>query len=222
MATNTKAAETPAENLIRFNIRNAKYAFPTPDGGYGEFVPMGTSTKLALEIDASEKEIFGDGECIINYTNEKWQKGTLTQNNVCNAYEIACGRKLLLENGLADVKPTKNTPHVIYFEVCEMDGNNEISVAKCMLYGVTSTRPSESYDQNNGDINESSFDTPLKIKGIKALAADGKVYVDSKGNNKIVWRLTKTPDMAGYADFGKTVVIPKMLAGAETETGAGA
>lgn len=212
--TNTQAAATPAQNLIRFNIRNAKYAFPTADGGWSDFVYMGTSTKMALETDSSEKEVYGDGECIIYYVNEKGKTGTLTQNNICNAYEIACGRKILLENGLADIKPTKNTPHVIYFEVCEMDGDNEISVAKCMLYGVTSTRPSESYDQNNGEINESSFDVPLKIKGIKVLAADGSVYVDEKGNNRLVWQLTKTPDMDGYADFGNEVVVPKMKAAA--------
>lgn len=209
---NAKEAATPKQNLIRFNIRNAKYAFPTADGGYSDFVSMGTSTKMALETDASEKEVYGDGECIIHYNNEKGKTGTLTQNNICTAYEIACGRKALLENGLADVKPTKNTPHVIYFEICEMDGENEISVAKCMLYGVTSTRPSESYDQNNGDINESSFDTPLKIKGIDALTSDDKVYVDEKGNTRRVWQLMKTPDMEGYADFGKEVVIPKMAA----------
>lgn len=212
--TNTQAAATPAQNLIRFNIRNAKYAFPTDDGGWSDFVSMGTSTKMALETDSSEKEVFGDGECIIYYVNEKGKTGTLTQNNICNAYEIACGRKILLENGLADIKPTKNTKHVIYFEVCEMDGDNEISVAKCMLYGVTSTRPSESYNQNNGEINESSFDVPLKIKGIKVLAADGSVYVDEKGNNRLVWQLTKTPDMDGYADFGNEVVVPKMKAAA--------
>ena len=211
---NVNAAATPAQNLIRFNIRNAKYAFPTADGGWGDFVPMGTSTKMALETDSSEKEVYGDGECIIHYVNEKGKTGPLTQNNICNAYEIACGRKELFDNGLADIKPTKNTPHIIYFEVCEMDGDNEISVAKTMLYGVTSTRPSESYDQNNGEINESSFDTPLKIKGIKALAADGKEYVDAKGNNRVVWQLTKTPDMEGYADFGNEVVIPKMRAAA--------
>lgn len=214
---NTNAAATPAQNLIRFNIRNAKYTFPTPDGGWGDFVSMGTSTKMALETDSSEKEVYGDGECIIHYVNEKSKTGTLTQNNICNAYEIACGRKILLENGLADIKPTKNTPHVVYFEVCEMDGDNEISVAKCMLYGVTSTRPSESYDQNNGEINESTFDLPLVVSGVLMLAADGKVYTDAKGNNVRVWQLVKTPEMDGYATFGDEVVIPKMLAGAATQ-----
>lgn len=219
---NSKAAETPAKNLIRFNIRNAKFAFPDGSGGYGAFVPMGTSTKMALETDTAEKEVYGDGECIVHYINEKGKTGTLTQNNICDAYEIACGRQVMTADGLAQVKPTKNTPHIVYFETCAMDGDNEISVAKCMLYGVTSTRPSESYDQNNGDINESSFDVPLKIKGVKALAADGKVFVDAKGNNRIVWQLTKTPDMDGYADFGNEVIIPKLLAGAKTDTNAGA
>ena len=80
--TNSKAA-TPAKNLIRFNIRNAKYAFPADNGEYGDFVPMGTSTKMALETDSSEKEVYGDGECIIHYINEKGKTGTLTQNNIC-------------------------------------------------------------------------------------------------------------------------------------------
>lgn len=219
---NSKAAETPAKNLIRFNIRNAKFAFPDGSGGYGAFVPMGTSTKMALETDMAEKEVYGDGECIVHYINEKGKTGTLTQNNICDAYEIACGRQVMTADGLAQVKPTKNTPHIVYFETCAMDGDNEISVAKTMLYGVTSTRPAENYDQNNGDINESSFDVPLKIKGVKALAADGKVFVDAKGNNRIVWQLTKTPDMDGYADFGNEVIIPKLLAGAKTDTNAGA
>ena len=219
---NSKAAETPAKNLIRFNIRNAKFAFPDGSGGYGAFVPMGTSTKMALETDTAEKEVYGDGECIVHYINEKGKTGTLTQNNICDAYEIACGRQVMTADGLAQVKPTKNTPHIVYFETCAMDGDNEISVAKTMLYGVTSTRPAENYDQNNGDINESSFDVPLKIKGVKALAADGKVFVDAKGNNRIVWQLTKTPDMGGYADFGNEVIIPKLLAGAKTDTNAGA
>ena len=39
---NTNAAATPAQNLIRFNIRNAKYAFPTPDGGWGDVNENGT------------------------------------------------------------------------------------------------------------------------------------------------------------------------------------
>lgn len=211
------AATTPDKNLIRFNVRNARYAFPTADGGWGDFLPFGTATKMALETDSSTKDVYGDGEVIIHYVNEKGKTATLTLNNICNEYEIACGRKIVTADGLADIKPTKSTPHVVYFEIFEMNGNNEISVAKVMLYNVTSSRPAEGYDQNNGEINESTFDVPLIVSGVPMLAADGKVYVDTKGNNVRVWQLIKTPDMEGYAEFGKAVVIPKMLAGADTE-----
>ncbi|MCM1441045.1 MAG: hypothetical protein NC131_17860 [Roseburia sp.] len=211
-----KTAATPTQNLIRFNVRNARYAFPTADGGWDKFAPFGTATKMALETDASTKDVYGDGKVIVHYNNEKGKTATLTLNNICNEYEIACGRKIMTADGLADIKPTKSTPHVVYFEIFEMNGDNEISVAKCMLYNATSTRPAESYDQNNGEINESTFDLPLTISGVPMLAADGKVYVDAKGNNVRVWQLVKTPEMDGYAEFGDEVVIPKMLAGTET------
>lgn len=215
--TQSKAAATPEKNLIRFNVRNARYAFPTADGSWGDFAPFGTATKIAIENDETTKDVYGDGEVIIHYVNEKGKTATLTLNTLCNEYEIACGRKIMTADGLADIKPAKSTPHVVYFEICEMNGNNEISVAKVMLYNVTSSRPAESYDQNNGDINESTFDVPFIVGGVPMLAADGKVYVDAKGNNVRVWQLLKTPDMEGYAEFGDTVVIPKMQAGNETQ-----
>lgn len=211
-----KAATTPEKNLIRFNIKNVKYAFPATDGGFTDFAPMGTASKLAIETDASEKSIYGDGKRIIHYNNEKGKTGTVSLNTICNEYEIACGRKKRLDVGLADIKPTKNVPHVLYYEICEMNGENEISVAKGMLYGVTSTRPAESYDQTTDDINESSFDLPLVIDGTPLLAADGSVYKDAKGNEVSVWGVIVTPDMDGYADFGKEVVLPKNGTSAET------
>ena len=71
------------KNLIRFNVRNVKYALPDGKGGFLPFVDMGTSTKLALEVDSSTKDIYGDGRRIIHYVNEKGKTGTLTQNNIC-------------------------------------------------------------------------------------------------------------------------------------------
>ena len=213
--TQAKAAETPAKNLIRFNIQNMKYAFPTADGGFSAFESLGTAKKLALEVDASDKQIYGDGECIIYYNNEKGKTGTATLNMICDAYEIACGRKMKLAVGLADIKPTKNVSHVIYYEICEMNGDNEITVAKGMLFGVKSTRPSESYDQTTDDINESSFDLPLIIKGTPLLDADGSEYKDAKGNKITVWNVLVTPDMAGYETFGDKVELPKKGTDAE-------
>ena len=198
------------KNLIRFNVRNVKYALPDGNGGFLPFVSMGTSTKLALEVDSSTKDIYGDGRRIIHYVNEKGKTGTLTQNNICDEYEIAMGRKIKTAKGLADIKPTKSVSHVLYFEIEQMDGDNAISIAKTMLYGVTSSRPSEDYDQTTDDLNESSFELPLVIDGTPLLAADGKVYKDEKGNDARVWQLTATPDDPDYDTFGDEVILPTL------------
>ncbi len=198
------------KNLIRFNVRNVKYALPDGNGGFLPFASLGTSTKLALETDSSTKDIYGDGRRIIHYVNEKGKTGTITQNNICDDYEIAMGRKIKTKKGLADIKPTKSVSHVVYFEIEEMDGDNAISVAKTMIYGVTSSRPAENYDQTTDDINESSFDLPLVIDGTPLLSADGKPYKDAKGNEVRVWQMTVTPDDPDYDTFGETVELPEM------------
>ena len=166
------------KTLVRFNVQNVKYAVPTAQGSFGAFQDMGTSMKLALENDSSVKKIYGDGRRIVHIVNEKGKTATLTQNNVCDAYEIAMGRKIKTKQGLADIKQVKNISHVIYFETCGIDEDGATVLAKTMLYGVTSTRPAESFDQTTDDINESSFDTALEIGGTPLLAANGQKYLD--------------------------------------------
>ena len=130
------------KTLVRFNVQNVKYAVPTAQGSFGAFQDMGTSMKLALENDSSVKKIYGDGRRIVHIVNEKGKTATLTQNNVCDAYEVAMGRKIKTKQGLADIKQVKNISHVIYFETCGIDEDGATVLAKTMLYGVTSTPPS--------------------------------------------------------------------------------
>ena len=203
------------KTLVRFNVQNLKYA--TFDGSkYGTPVAygIGAARKMALETDTANKKIFGDGRVIYVLMNEKCKNGTMSTNNVDNDYEIAMGRKMKVSNGLADVAPQVSVMHAIYFETCGAAGDGSKPIAKTWLYGVTSTRPAESFDQNTEDINESSFDTPLVINGTEILASDGKtVYKDPKtGNAIIAWQMTVVPGDAGYDTFENAVVLPTMAA----------
>lgn len=200
------------KTLVRFNIQNLKFATRQEDGAYGTPVPYGTAIKIALEADSSNKEIFGDGRRICVIVNEKGKTGTMTINNISDEYEIAMGRKIRTGTGLADIKQQKNVIHAIYFETCGLDEDGSMPVAKTWLYGVTSSRPAESFDQNTNDINESSFDTALKIEGTPLIAVNGEPYKDDRGNVVIVWQMTVTPGDEGYDEFGDAVVIPKMSA----------
>lgn len=198
------------KTLVRFNVQNIKYATLTNGGTYGTPVAYGTATKMALEPDSSVKKIFGDGRRICSIVNDKGKTGTMTTNNVNDDYEVAMGRKLRTKNGLAEIKQRKNVVHAIYFETCGYDEDGGLPVAKTWLYGVTSSRPAESFDQNTDDVNESTFDTALEIAGVELKGSDGKVWKDEKGNDVIVWQMTVTPDDEGYDTFGDSVVLPEM------------
>lgn len=201
------------KTLVRFNIQNIKYAVLN-GSSYATPVAYGSARKMALETDTANKKIFGDGRVIYVLMNEKCKNGTMTTNNISDDYEIAVGRKLRASNGLVDIAPQVSVPHAIYFETCGAAGDGSKPVAKTWLYGVTSTRPSESYDQNTEDINESSFDTPLVISGTEVLASDGKtLYKDpTTGNTVVAWQMTVVPGDPGYETFGNAVVLPQMQA----------
>ena len=197
-------------NLVRFNIQNAKYAIGTKVESFG------TSIKMALETDSSAKPIYGDGKIVCMLVNERGKNAVLTLNNICDAYEIAMGRKMKTSEGLADIKQIKVVEHNIYFEICNItktsDGNTKTTVAKTWLFGCVSTqRPSESYDQTTTDINESTFEISFVVNGTNLLNAEGTAnYVDADGNELIALQVTKVPGDEGYDTFGNSVPKPKV------------
>ena len=199
------------KTLVRFNVQGVKWAMLV-DGKYGTPKPYGTATKIALEPDSSVKKIFGDGKRIASIVNDKGKTGTLSTNNVNDDFEVDMGRKMLLKKGIASIKQQKLPVIAVYCETCGLDEDNSMPLAKTWVYGVTSpTAPSESFDQNTDDINESTFDTALEIAGVELKDAAGAVYKDPKtGRDVMVWQMTATPDDPDFETFGDEVVLPVM------------
>lgn len=201
--------------LVRFNIQNVKYAMLN-NGVYGTPINYGTSRSIALEPNQSVKDIYGDGKRICSIIADKGKTGTLTTNNVSDDFEIAVGRKIKTKNGIADISQTKNPIFALYFEVSGINDDGTMPLAKTWLYGVTSpTRPSETFNQSEDDINESTFDTVLTIAGTNLKTANGEIYKDDKGNEIMVWQQTVMPNDEGYDTYGDAVVLPTMPANNE-------
>lgn len=202
-------SKTRKKTLVRFNVQGVKWAMLV-DGKYGTPKSYGTATKIALEPDSSVKKIFGDGKRIASIINDKGKTSTLSTNNINDDFEVDMGRKMLLKKGIASIKQQKLPVFALYFETCGLDENNDMPLAKTWVYGVTSsTAPSESFDQNTDDINESTFDTALEIAGTELKDASGAVVKDPKtGRDVMVWQLTATPDDEDFDTFGDAVVMP--------------
>lgn len=196
---------------VRFNIRNAKYALLKANGTYETPVDFGTSTKISLEPDSSTKVIYGDGRKIATIISDKGKTGTLTLNNLCEAFEIAMGRRIQTSVGVAEIAQQSTPTFALYFEVTGYNDGKQETI-KTWIYGVTSpTPPSEEYDQTEDDINESTFDLEFEIAGCDMLDANGeKVAVDDNGNEIRVWKLAVEPGEEGYDNFGDAVVIPQL------------
>ena len=203
------------KTLVRFNIQGVKWAMLV-DGKYGTPKSYGTATKNALEHDSIVKKIFGDGKRIANIVNDKGKTSTLSTNNVNDDFEVDMGRKMLLKNGIASIKQQKLPVFALYFETCGLDEDNSMPLAKTWVYGVTSpTAPSESFDQNTDDINESTFDTALEIAGVELKDAADAIYKDPKtGRDVMVWQMTATPDEPDFETYGDEVVLRGLDEGA--------
>jgi len=200
------------KELVRFNIKNAKYSTKSGNS-WGSFVSFGSSKKFASSIDGTTKDIFGDGRRILGLTNERKKNLELTLNTLCEAYEIAMGRKIQTAQGLAEIRQINNIEHVIYFETEAYDEDGKKYTAKTMVYGVTSpTRPSEEYNQTTEEVNESEFVYPLVCNGVVLKTSGGDDYKDANGNIVYCWQQTVTPSDSGYATFGDTVIMPSMPA----------
>lgn len=197
------------KSLIKFNIKNAKYAVKTGDN-YASPVAFGTSRNISLEPVFNTKEIYGDGEIIAEMASDLGKKGKLGVNNIDNAYEIAMERKKEIADGLADISVRRLVKHAIYFETYELQADEKVTIAKTWLLNVTSSRPTESYEQTTDNINESTFEYDLTIRGDILKDSQGTSdYKDANGMTYRVYQLTKVPTDDGYDTFENTVPVPK-------------
>lgn len=201
------------KTLLRFNIKNAKYALKKSDGSYEAPVAFGYSDSISLDSDYSEKSIYGDGRKICTIPNDKGKTGNLVLLTLDEAYELAMQRRMQTSKGVAEIKQLASVEHAIYFEFDYMGEDQILKTAKTIIYGVTSGRPSQAYNQTTDDINNQNTTYPLTIKGVPLMASTGgTAYKDSKGNTIYVWQETAVPEDTGYANFGTTITAPQAKA----------
>lgn len=198
------------KTLVRFNIKNAKYAVKTADG-YGAVVPFGYSDSISLEADYSEKIIYGDGRKVAIIPNDRGKTGSLVLLAIDEAYEMAMKRRMKTMNGTAEVKQLSAVEHAIYFETEYMEEDGSVMTAKTILYGVTSGRPSEAFNQTTDDVNNNNVSYPITIKGEEIMDSTGKnAYKDEDGNVLRAWQETVVPGDSGYDTFGTTISVPRI------------
>lgn len=196
--------------MVRFNAKNLKYSIPTAPKTYPAPIDIAYATSVTLEADYNETKLYGDGMVIGIIGDDKGKTGTIGVTNIEDAYEVDCGRSLLLDDGsYGDIQQRATIEHAIYFEVDALDEGVQKTV-KFWMFGCITGKAGETYQQTEDDPTINSYEYPLTVLGqnLEAnLSTDD--YVDANGNNVKVYRMKSLPGDANYDTFGDSVPTPK-------------
>lgn len=193
--------------LLRYNVKNVKYAIKE-NNKYGEVKDLSYVDSISLEPQYEETKVYGDGEIIGVIPNDKGLSGKLKVININEEYEKDCGRLLGIKNGTASIQQRKATEQAIYFEVDATTEDGKIETIKNWIYGVTTGKPSETFDQTKDAPTINQYEYNLTIKG-ELLRSGLDLYIDkATGNTVKVYWLKSAPTSDGYATFEKAVPTP--------------
>ena len=202
------------KTLIGFNVKNGQFAIE--DSIY----PLSWLVKFSKDKNISTKPIYGDGELQTTLVNDKGYTGLLGLTAQDDEYNKALGMYKNIDGGVAEVKQLDIIDHSLYFETQKMI-NGKNYTKKVWVFGVETSAPSESIDQNTDDINQSTVEYSITIKGINLKAADGvSDYKDAETGSEVkVFTYSKMPSDSDYDTFEDSVPVPKMpdTVGAITE-----
>jgi len=199
------------QQMVKFNVKNVKYAVKSGLGVYGTVKDLAYAESLNLEADYNETKLYGDGYVIGILGNDKGKTGTLGVINIEDDYEVDCGRALLINGGIADVQQRKSVRHAIYYEIEAFEEGQTITI-KNWLFGCITGKPNESYEQTKDDPTINTYEYPLTVLGENLLDSTGaEEFTDDYGNTIKVFRKTTYPGDADYDGFEDAVPAPKAL-----------
>lgn len=195
--------------MFKFNVKNVKYAVPV-EGVFGTPKDLAYANSISLEADYEETKLFGDGQILAILGDDKGKTGTLSVVNIEKDYEIDMKRSLEIEGGLADIQQRSSVEHAIYFEVDAIE-NGVGKTIKRWVFGVTTGKASETYEQTQDSPTINTYDYPLTVLGVNLKDSAGTAdYKDEFGNTLKAFYVTSFPGEAGYATFESTVPTPKV------------
>lgn len=201
--------------MLKFGISNVKFALPDEaTGSYASasIQSLGESANLSIEPQFNEQPVYADGQIAYVLASDQGLNASLGLVTINDDYEIAMGRKMKITGGLADIAQKASVTHAIYFESNGVYKSGNRFVIKTWMFGVTSSKPTESYEQNTENVNPQNFSMSLKVLGTDLMDnAGSSVYTDEDGNTIRIWKLVAIPGDTGYETFGESVPTPTAL-----------
>lgn len=203
------------EQAIAYHgISGLKYAVRDNDNKPGtkiENFPYAKS--IGVEPQVEEEKIYANDMQIGVCISEQGSTGELGTTAQDRNFEKAIGHIIDIENGTADVNLISNKRVDFFYKYKEKTASGTEFVVKVWLLNVEVSKASKSHESDENTAKLGEYKYPITAYGDKLKNTEGtEIYVDADGNERTVTRIISVPSDKGYADFEKTVPIPKMVA----------
>jgi hypothetical protein len=194
------------KTLIEFNIKNGQFK----TGSSGSLTSLAWLTKVGLEKNLATLPIRGDGEIQATAVSDNGLTGTLGMTARDEALEIANGIQKKIGNGQAEIQRQSILSNDIYFETEFIGADGIQKKKKTWLFGVEVSAPNATYDQTTDNVNPTTVEYAITVKGTYLKTSDGSAnYVDSTTGQEVkVFKLSAIPTDSNYATFENSVPVP--------------
>lgn len=201
-------------------INKVKFA-PKRKGVYAtEFIKLEYAQSLGLNAKLEGTELYADNRLVCRVPSDTGYEGELGMTTSAPELEKAAGFALEGEAGLITTNVANYLRGALYYEHLETDEDGVNRLVKTWVLNTEIGKGSKTHSTDQASVQFGSYSYPFRSYGDPLMAADGtSEYLDENGVGRLAFFYSAWPDDPGYADFDKTVPVPKVAA--ETVSGGG-
>lgn len=206
MADRTKAAGYHGIDHVKFAPKKA--------GVYAtEFIPMTYAQSMSLTTKLEGVELHADNRLVCRVPSDTGYEGEIGTTSPAPELEKAAGFALEGAAGLITTNVANYLRGALYYEHLETDEDGVNRTVKTWVLNTEIGKGSKTYTTDKNSVEFGSYAYPFRTYGDTLMAADGtSEYLDDNGVGRRAFFYSAWPTDPDYADFGKTVPVPKVAA----------
>lgn len=192
-------------------IDNVKFA-PKRKGVYAtELIPLSYAQSLGLNAKAEAAELYADNKLVCRVPSDTGYEGELGNTSPSPELEKAAGFAIEGASGLITTDIASYLRGAMYYEHQETDEDGVNRTVKTWVLNVEIGKGSKTHNTDQASVQFGSYSYPFRSYGDTLMAADGtSAWLDENGVGRKAFFYSAWPEDPDYADFGKTVPVPKV------------
>ncbi len=197
------------------SAENGKYVI----SGSNTVIDQAYVTAIALDPQINETSQYGSGKLLGKFKKDNGYTGNIGVTAQDSGLEEATGRTVKLSVGVGTVGGAATKRLDGYYYEFKEETENGTKQVKVWLLDVEIGASSINHATDKESLEFGEYSYPITVYGKPLMSADGKTeYLDNNGVGRQCFMITCRPGEAGYADFGKSVPIPKVSSETTTTT----